>query len=463
MNGENLIKELTISKADLVRTCLSIGLPVFGLDILQREFSSDEVARVQQKIGSVQQVDPALGSKSKKKPKTKRNIQKTPRYFAHEFMIDVEEVFALAKSFGFAIRNENYRLTERQVAVLEEQLIEREDSGLIELRLKNLEVEENSEFASALKAALESRDSSKGVKSKNSSIGTAYVATSKRLKLVADEKGVTEELLAELCVAVGIPVETAKKSLKIDVQHLDQVNKVVDVFNEVQQYKSAKEKVRISKIAKLFEVQAKDVRELCEANDVPVISERFITNDSEAIILVLLQLRSVQGDEIVRVAPSPVTEKKNSNKTSSVDYSGLSLTRQEVHEYDFSKSIMQEVDFSYSKLSDLSFSGSQLNDSVFIQVNIKNSNFVYANLYGAVFEVVDGENIDFKNTKLVKASFRKAKLKNCSFSGADLSQCNFQDAELENCDFSGAVIADTKWIDGELVQSCEDLVMYGTK
>ena len=74
-----------------------------------------------------------------------------------------------------------------------------------------------------------------------------------------------------------------------------------------------------------------------------------------------------------------------------------------------------------------------------------------------------GENIDFKNTNLVKASFRKAKLKNCSFSGADLSQCNFQDAELENCDFSGAIIADTKWIDGKLVQSCEDLARYGTK
>ena len=463
MTGNALIKELSISKADLVRTCLSIGLPVFGLDILQREFSADEVARVQGKIGSVQQADPAIGSKSKKKPKSKRLIQKTPRYFADEFNIDIEEVFALAKSFGFAIRNENYRLTERQVAVLEEQLIDREDSGLIELRLKNLEVEENTEFAIALRSALESRDSSKGVKSKNSSIGAAYVVTSKRLKLVAGEKGITEELLAKLCAAVGIPVESAKKSLKIDVQHLDQVDKVIDVFNEVQQYKSAEEKVRISKIAKHFVVQAKDVRELCEANDIPVISERFIANDSEIIILVLLQLRSVQGDEIVRVAPHPVTEKKVSIKTASVDYSGLSLTRQEVHEYDFSKSIMREVDFSYSKLSDLNFCNSQLQDSVFVQVNIKNSTFEFSNLAGALFEFVVAENIDFNNAILMKASFRKAKLKNCSFSGSDLSQCNFQDAELENCDFSGAVIADTKWIDGKLVQSCEDLARYGTK
>ena len=239
--------------------------------------------------------------------------------------------------------------------------------------------------------------------------------------------------------------------------------KTIAVFNEVHQFKSSEEKVRISKIAKTFGVQAKDVRELCEGNDIPVISERFIANDSETIILVLLQLRSVQGDEIVRVAPSPVTEKKISNKTSSVDYSGLSLTRQEVREYDFSKSIMQEVDFSYSKLSDLNFCNSQLQDSVFVQVNIKNSNFESSNLAGALFEFVVAENIDFRNAILMKASFRKAKLKNCSFSGADLSQCNFQDAELENCDFSGAVIADTKWIDGKLVQSCEDLARYGTK
>ena len=463
MTGNALIKELLISKADLVRACLSIGLPVFGLDILQREFSLDEVARIQRKIGSVQQVDPAIGSKSKKKPKAKRFIQKTPRYFADEFKIDIEEVFALAKSFGFAIRNENYRLTERQVAVLEEQLIDREDSGLIELRLKNLEVEENSEFASALKAALESRDSSKGVKSKDSSIGTAYVATSKRLKLVANEKGIAEELLEKLCAVAGIPVESAKKSLKIDVQYLDQVNNVVDVFNVVQQFKSSEEKVRISKIAKTFGVQAKDVRELCEANGIPVISERFIANDSETIVLVLLQLKSDSGGADVQANLPPVIEKATSIKTKTVDYSGLSLTRQDVHDYDFSKSMMQEVDFSYSRLSALSFNYSQIQKSLFVQVNIKNSMFGSANLDGAVFDFVVADKINFQNANLTSASFRKAKLKNCSFSGADLSQCNFQDAELENCDFSGAVIADTKWIDGKLVQSCEDLARYGTK
>ena len=463
MTGNALIKELSISKAELIRVCLNIGIPVFGVDVLQREFSSEEVVRVQRKVGSIQPEDPALEGKSKRKKKTNRQLQKTPRYFADEFQIDIEEVFALAKSFGFAIRNESYRLTERQVAVLEEQLIAREDSGFVELRLKNLEVEQNSEFASVLKAALESRDSLEIVKSKNSRTEAAFVATSKRLKLIAREKGVTEELLHQLCTVIGIPVESSKKSLKISVQHLEQVNKVIDVFNEVQQYKSAEEKVRISKIAKFFDVQAKVVRELCEANNIPVISERFVANDSESIILVLLQLRSIQSDGIVQVAPSPVKEKKILNTTASVDYSGLSLTRQEVHEYDFSKSIMQEVDFSYSKLSDLNFSDSQLRDSVFVQVNIKNSSFESANLAGALFEFVVAENVDFKNAILVKALFRKAKLKNCSFSGADLSQCNFQDAELENCDFSGAVIADTKWIDGKLVQSCEDLARYGTK
>ena len=135
----------------------------------------------------MQSKEVAVGAKSKKK-KTKRQFQKTPRYFADEFKIDIEEVFALAKSFGFAIRNANYRLTERQVAVLEEQLIAREDSAFVELRLKNLEVEENSAFASALKAALESRDSSEVAKSRNSRTDVEFVATSKRLKLIAREK-----------------------------------------------------------------------------------------------------------------------------------------------------------------------------------------------------------------------------------------------------------------------------------
>ena len=266
-----------------------------------------------------------------------------------------------------------------------------------------------------------------------------------------------------MCAVAGIPVESAKKSLKIDVQHLDQVYKVVDVFNEVQQLKSSEEKVRISKIAQTFGVQAKDVRELCEANGIPVISERFIANDSEIIILVLLQLKSDSGGEVVQANLAPFVENPTLIKTKAVDYSGLSLTRQDVHDYDFSKSMMQEVDFSYSRLSALSFNYSQLQKSLFVQVNIRNSMFGSANLDGAVFDFVVADKINFQSANLTSASFRKARLKNCCFSGTDLSQCNFQDAELENCDFSGAVIADTKWIDGKLVQSCEDLAKYGTK
>ena len=463
MTGNALIKELLISKADLVRACLSIGLPVFGVDVLQREFSPDEINIIQKSVGSVLPVNQAKSGKSKKKPANKVKKQKTLSFYADDFQMSIEDVFAIANSFGFNVANENRVLTQRQCAVLEEQLIARENPAVVELKNESVEISGNTGFALALKQALHLKRSSPNDKLKTSKSVVEYVATARRLKLVANEKGIAEELLEKLCAVAGIPVESAKKSLKIDVQYLDQVDNVVDVFNVVQQFKSSEEKVRISKIAKTFGVQAKDVRELCEANGIPVISERFIANDSEINILVLLQLKSVQGDEILQITPDSVTEKKISIKTSSVDYSGLSLTRQEVHDYDFSRSIMREIDFSYSKLSDLSFNGSQLQDSIFVQVSIKNSIFEYANLAGAAFEFVVAENVDFKNTNLDKASFRKAKLKNCSFAGSDLSQSNFQDAELENCDFSGAVIADTKWIDGKLVQSCEDLANYGTK
>jgi len=463
MTGNALIKELLISKADLVRACLSIGLPVFGVDVLQREFSPDEINIIQKSVSSVLPVNQAKSGKSKKKPANKVKKQKTLSFYADDFQTSIEDVFAIANSFGFNVANENRVLTQRQCAVLEEQLIARENPAVVELQNESVEISGNTGFALALKQALHLKRSSPNDKLKTSKSVVEYVATARRLKLVANEKGIAEELLEKLCAVAGIPVESAKKSLKIDVQYLDQVDNVVDVFNVVQQFKSSEEKVRISKIAKTFGVQAKDVRELCEANGIPVISERFIANDSEINILVLLQLKSVQGDEILQITPDSVTEKKISIKTSSVDYSGLSLTRQEVHDYDFSRSIMREIDFSYSKLSDLSFNGSQLQDSTFVQVSIKNSIFEYANLAGAAFEFVVAENVDFKNTNLDKASFRKAKLKNCSFAGSDLSQSNFQDAELENCDFSGAVIADTKWIDGKLVQSCEDLANYGTK
>jgi uncharacterized protein YjbI with pentapeptide repeats len=463
MNGETLIKELTISKADLVRACLRSGLPVFGVDVLQREFSPDEINRVQKSVGSVLPVNQAKSGKLKKKPANKVKKQKTLRFYADDFQMSIEDVFAIANSFGFNVANEDRVLTQRQCAVLEEQLIARENPAVVELQNESVEISGNTGFALALKQALHLKASSPNDKSKTSKPKVEYVATARRLKLVANEKGIAEELLEKLCAVAGIPVESAKKSLKIDVQYLDQVNKVVDVFNEVQQFKSSEEKVRISKIAKTFSVQAKDVRELCEANGISVISERFIANDSETIVLVLLQLKSDSGGEDVQANLPHVLEKPTSIKTKAVDYSGLSLTRQDVHDYDFSNSMMQEVDFSYSKLSALSFNHSQLQKSLFVQVNIKNSMFGSANLDGAVFDFVVADKINFKNANLTRASFRKAKLKNCSFSGADLSQCNFQDAEFENCDFSWAVIADTKSIGGKLVQSCEDLFRYGTK
>jgi uncharacterized protein YjbI with pentapeptide repeats len=463
MTGNALNKELSISKADLVRACLNIGIPVFGVDVLQREFSPHEINRIQKSVSSLLPVNQAKSGKSKKKPANKVKKQKTLRFYADDFHMSIEDVFAIANSFGFNVANENRVLTERQCAVLEEQLIARDNPAIVELQDGNVEISGNSGFANALKAALESRDSAKGAKSKKSGNEVAFVATSKRLKLVANENGITEELLKSLCVAVDIPVISTKKSLKIDVQYLDQLLLTIAVLKEVQQHKSSEEKVRISKIAKTFGVQAKDVRELCEANGIPVISERFIANDSEIIILVLLQLNSDSGGEVVQVNLTPAVEMPTSIKTKEVDYSGLTLTRQDVHDYDFSKSMMQEVDFSYSRLSALSFNYSHLQKSLFVQVNIMNSMFGSANLDGAVFDFVVADKINFQNANLTSASFRKAKLKNCSFSGADLSQCNFQDAEFENCDFSGAVIADTKSIGGKLVQSCEELVRYGTK
>lgn len=55
MTGWSVIKSLSISKTDLVRVCLSIGVSVFDVDVLEREFSQDEVMKVQKWINAKQQ------------------------------------------------------------------------------------------------------------------------------------------------------------------------------------------------------------------------------------------------------------------------------------------------------------------------------------------------------------------------------------------------------------------------
>jgi len=461
MTGWSVIKSLSISKTDLVRVCLGIGISVFDVDVLQREFSQDEVTKVQKWINAKQQEITTTLDKPKKKVKRKSFQQKTPRYYSDEFQVELNEIFAMAKSLGFVLQNENSRLTDRQCAVLEKQLIAGENMAEDESEDRIVEVSGNSDFALALERAIESKSllSSSTKVLKTTSVG--YVVTSKKIKTIAKKYDISDELLTELCVATNIPIMYTNKSAKIRVQDLNQVEEIISSLNEIQKYRSTDEKVRISKIARSFSVQTREVRELCEQSGISVISERFITYNSELILLVLLQLKLSKDSKNHKDDEEAVVEKPYVPENVSIDYSNLLLTRQSVHDYNFSNSLMQEVDFSYSNLSDLNFSLSELQRSIFLKVNIKNSDFSFANLEGAVFDFVTAENIDFRHADLSGVSFRKSLLKNCSFVGADLSKCNFHDAKSENCDFVGAIFEDTKWIGGELVQSCEDLNILG--
>lgn len=461
MTGWSVIKSLSISKTDLVRACLSIGVSVFDVDVLQREFSQDEVTKVQKWINAKQQEITIKLDKPKKEVKRKSLQQKTPRYYSDEFQVELNEIFVIAKSLGFVLQNENSRLTDRQCAVLEKQLIAGENMVEDESEDRIVEVSGNSDFALALERAIESKSALLSSTKVLKTTAVGYVVTTKKIKTIAKKNGISDELLTELCVATNIPIMYTNKSAKIRVQNLNQVEEIILSLNEVQKYRSTGEKVRISKIARSFSVQTREVRELCEQSGISVISERFITYNSELILLVLLQLKLSKDSKNHKDDEEFGIEKPYVPENVSIDYSSLLLTRQIVHDYNFSNSLMQEVDFSYSNLSDLNFSLSELQRSIFLKVNIKNSDFSFANLEGAVFDFATAENIDFRHADLSGVSFRKSLLKNCSFIGADLSKCNFHDAKSENCDFVGATFEDTKWIGGELVQSCEDLSILG--
>lgn len=94
--------------------------------------------------------------------------------------MELNEIFVIAKSLGFVLQNENSRLTDRQCAVLEKQLIAGENMPVDESEDRIVEVSGNSDFALALKRAIESKSvllsSTKVLKT----TAVDYVKTSKK-------------------------------------------------------------------------------------------------------------------------------------------------------------------------------------------------------------------------------------------------------------------------------------------
>jgi len=446
MNGQTLLRSLSISKADLVRVCLQSGLPVFGLDILRREFTVTELEIVRKELDKSPSANRNQTTKerSKKQSAIKKKSQ-TPIEFAQEFEIDLEVILQTVNALGFNIRNGNYRLSHRQRIILEEKLIKGELLVAESPTETNGGVTQNIVIANALKEVLERREAVSGRSLVREDLKPSKLATAKRLSLVAKEFGLPVEQLLSLCSAFEIPLQSTRKTIKIELRHIDELQGLVQSFQAIQHLRSDEDVVRISKIARIFNVRARDVRDLCEQKGIPVRSERFLANEHEFIVLMHLHLRRNELE-----APQPKedapTDEPLQTDMQLVDYSGISLIRQHIVEYDFSNSLLRGVDFSHSSITKVNFNNSHLENSVFVRAIFRNTTFTSSRLNSSQFDYVVADGVNFDNSTLTQSSFVRAKLRNCSFVGADLTDCDFSDSTIEDCRFPDEFAKDTTWV-----------------
>ncbi len=458
-----MIRELGVTKADLVRLCLETGISVFGVDVLRREFTLAEVERIAAKGGASRADAKPKAKKTKGNSGPRKKAHTSPVDLAREFEVDVAEVLGLAKECGFARTNENRPLTSRQAVLIKERLIAREGVVVGRYSVEESKADANSDFAVALDAALRSRDSSFGRIGGKPRAATEYVATTMRLAVLAREHDISEDLLESLCRYVGVSLTSRKNSVKVSLRDLAMVDRIVTVLSEVRRFESGAARVRLSKIAKCFGVETRQVRDLCHAKGIPVTSERFVSDDHELVVLVLVHMKFKTGSERPDLNNDlGVRPEANTTAIPTIDYSSLSLVRQQIHDYDFSGSIMRNVDFAYSVLAGTRFRAANLEGSSFVRVDVFDSDFGSANLGGSTFDFSNLENVKFDLARLTGVSFRRATLKRCDFTRADLTQCSFEAAVVVDCRFGGANVVDTKWTDGTTVQSCEDLGSCGT-
>jgi uncharacterized protein YjbI with pentapeptide repeats len=175
------------------------------------------------------------------------------------------------------------------------------------------------------------------------------------------------------------------------------------------------------------------------------------------------------------------------------DLRGVTLSKLDFSEMDFSGSLMTDADlqnssFTKAVLIQVDFTGAQLMGAGFNQAHIENSVFARASLQGASFDNAVIKNVDFQgadfsgqnlsgvvfdgcrfdganfsgakltDSKLTKASIIKAKFENSVLDGADLSSSNltggdFKGASLKKTMLNKAQMSQTNLRDADLTKA----------
>lgn len=134
----------------------------------------------------------------------------------------------------------------------------------------------------------------------------------------------------------------------------------------------------------------------------------------------------------------------------SVDLSHLSLVKQDLSDFDFSKSILNGVNLNGSWLEKASFIDADMihtflwkvwgTSANFHLANLTEAEFIDANLSRPNFQDCRAQDADFSGSTLLHANFRFANLDGADFTDANLTGADFTEAKLDGARFTRAIL-----------------------
>jgi len=113
------------------------------------------------------------------------------------------------------------------------------------------------------------------------------------------------------------------------------------------------------------------------------------------------------------------------------DLSGAELTRAQLRDASFQRTILREARMAGADGTDARFVSADLSDAELTGATLREADFTRAVMRGA---------------RLARADLRRARMFRADLTGADLTG-----AELRGADFSGAVLDGARWTDGQRV------------
>ncbi len=457
-NFTALASRLGLSPAELLVVTHKVGLGIFDPNYGAIDLSPIQIAKIIQYVGERETDEESQTSNKKPKKKTRRqqiNVMKakkksneekdplTVREFETFFNLSEEEIRNVCEENDITISAGNHTFSKvdrrRLTIILTNRKLNGSLTDAAETTIPVIEI--------------------KQVNSLTPSSVSVERAVHKRISVLARELETDEDTLHYVIDALQVRI-IHDRFEKVEVRHEQAIKTALKAMANLPKEFNDRGELKLKAIASTFGVPHARLVQFCAERGIPIRHTRYVSPHGGLRIATLLdsqdvikELNRTDNSATSSSITSVVTE-ESVIETPTVNYQGISLTRQNFKEFSFENSDMRQVDMKFSILVQANLKGVDATDGEFSRVQAALADFSNANLSHARFDHADLSRSSLKNACCIGTNFS-----NTNFRGADLTGANLANADVRWADFSGATFSNTTWVNGQIINSSSEAVL----